>query len=75
MAPSKLTVEFRILSSINYGANLQCFCNVLKAFIEASKFSYFKNSQPEVFLGKRVLKIYRTPMTKCDFNKVALQLY
>ena len=58
MAPSKLTVEFRILSSINYGANLQCFCNVLKAFIEASKFSYFKNSQPEVFLGKRVLKIY-----------------
>ena len=40
----------------------------------------FRNSHPEVFLGKGVLKIYkqiyrRTPMPKYDFNKVAKQLY
>ena len=39
-----------------------------------------KSSPPAVFLGKGVLKnmqqIYRrTPMQKCDFSKVALQLY
>ena len=39
----------------------------------------FRSSPPEVFLKKGVLKIcikfyWRTPMSKCDFNKVALQL-
>ena len=37
-----------------------------------------RSSQPEVFSRKGVLKICskcrRTPMPKCDFNKVALQL-
>ena len=42
-------------------------------------YAYFRSSLPEVFLVKRVLKnkqtIYkRTPMPKCDFNKVAKQL-
>ena len=40
----------------------------------------FRSSRPEAFLGWGVLKnmqqIYRrTPMPKCDFNKVTLQLY
>ena len=32
---------------------------------------------PDVFLGKGILKISHkfTPMPKCDFNKIALQLY
>ena len=41
--------------------------------------SLYRSSRPEVFLGKRVLKIYskftgEKPMSKCDFNKVAMQL-
>ena len=48
----------------------------------------YRSSPPEVFLGKGILKICskftgenmqqiyrRTPMLKCDFNIVALQLY
>ena len=40
----------------------------------------FRSSPPEMFLGKRcsekMQQIYRrTPMSKCDFNKVVLQLY
>ena len=40
----------------------------------------FRSSHPEVFLAKRCFEnmqqIYRrTPMPKCDFNSVALQLY
>ena len=40
---------------------------------------YQKQPHPEVFLGKRVLKIYskftgEKRMSKCDFNKVAMQL-
>ena len=44
-------------------------------------FEVYRSSTSEVFLGKGVLKsenmqqIYkRTPMPKCNFNKVALQL-
>ena len=36
----------------------------------------FRSSRPEVFLRKDVFKICRrTPMPKCDFSKVAEQLY
>ena len=40
----------------------------------------FRSFPPEVFLGKGVLKICRKfigehPLPKCDFNKVAKQLY
>ena len=39
-----------------------------------------KSSHPEKFLGKGVLKICskftkKTPMLKCEINKVAKQLY
>ena len=42
--------------------------------------SFFIRSHPEVFIRKRCSEnkqqMYRrTPMPKCDFNKVALQLY
>ena len=37
---------------------------------------FFRSISSEVFLGKGVQQIYRkTPMSKCDFNKVANQLY
>ena len=47
-------------------------CPVLLDF-----FAIFRSSPPEMFLGKGVLKkmqlIYRrTPMPKCDFNKVSI---
>ena len=35
----------------------------------------FRSTRPEVFFRKTVLKIWRTPMPKHDFNKVAKQLY
>ena len=43
-------------------------------------FEVYRNSPSEVFLGKGVLKKKqqidrRTPMPKCDFNKVVKQLY
>ena len=44
------------------------------------KIRLYRSSHPEVFLEKRcsenMQQIYRrTPVPKCDFNKVALQLY
>ena len=55
-----------------------CSCEWSKYF--ATYIRQCKSSLPEVFLGKGVLKnmqqIYRRmPMSKCDFNKVANQLY
>ena len=74
------------ISSYVFCNCLKMPCNVTAAFCWAEKnwnamsFKTFKSSRQEVFLRKGVLKnmqqIYRrTPIPKCDFNKVALQLY
>ena len=50
------------------------------ALIHFTIHKQFRSNHPKVFLEKHVLKICskftgRTPMPKCDFNKVAKELY
>ena len=49
-------------------------------FMSLIKYGQLRGNPPKVFLKKKchenIQQIYRrTPMPKCDFNKVALQLY
>ena len=62
----------------------QRFFDVFRGYrktLECMKWVNNRSSPSELFLGKGVLKInlqqihWRTPMPKCDFNKVAKQLY
>ena len=55
------------------------FIQTQKRYLTLLDKTVFRSSRPQVFLRKVVLKntqqIYRrTPIPKCDFNKVALQL-
>ena len=51
--------------------------NEASEILITERLKLYRSSRPEVFLGgKKNLKICsRTLLLKCDFNKVALQLY